>query len=112
MQVAVDDLELTDFEYKIGLTATVAVKGQPGLDIALELKDATAIESAFPKGFSGTKPPDFRETPFSLIFIGPRYPLLPAGVYEMQMQLLGTISIFVNPTGQDEISTTYQAVFT
>lgn len=50
--------------------------------------------------------------PFSLIFLGPKQPVLPQRMYNFDFGQLGTLEIFIVPIGTDELGVKYQAVFT
>jgi hypothetical protein len=50
-------------------------------------------------------------TPFSLVFRGPREPLLPQRIYPLQHSVLGVLEIFLVPIGPDELGQRYEAVF-
>ncbi len=47
---------------------------------------------------------------FSLVFLGPRDPILPQQLYHMQNELLGALTLFLVPIGQDAEHTRYEAV--
>ena len=49
--------------------------------------------------------------PFSLIFSGPRDPLLAQATHPFEHASLGRFDMFICPIGQNAESTTYQAVF-
>ena len=49
--------------------------------------------------------------PFSLIFVGPRQPILPQRIYAFDFGQLGTLEIFIVPIGSDNLGTKYEAVF-
>jgi hypothetical protein len=50
--------------------------------------------------------------PFSLMFLGPRQPILPQRIYNFDFGQLGTLEIFIVPIGTDALGVRYQAVFT
>lgn len=50
--------------------------------------------------------------PFSLVFLGPREPVLPQRIYELTHNELGELEIFLVPIAQDADGTRYQAIFT
>jgi hypothetical protein len=50
--------------------------------------------------------------PFSLVFLGPRDPLLPQQIYALSHPDLGTLELFLVPIAQDENGTRYEAIFT
>jgi hypothetical protein len=53
-----------------------------------------------------------RREPFSLMFLGPKQPILPQRMYSFDFGQLGTLEIFIVPIGADELGVRYQAVFT
>ena len=107
----VKDLELKHFEDKIGQTITVTLSEELDVKAELKLTEATASKSPFPDDFDGEKPAGIREAPFSLIFVGPKEPILPPEILTMDVPEIGTIQISVSPIAQDDNGTTYQAVF-
>ena len=50
--------------------------------------------------------------PFSLVFLGPREPMLPQRIYRLEHDELGELEIFLVPIAQDADGTRYEAVFT
>jgi hypothetical protein len=50
--------------------------------------------------------------PFSLVFLGPREPVLPQQIYPLSHDDLGRIDLFLVPIAQDEDGTRYEAIFT
>jgi hypothetical protein len=50
--------------------------------------------------------------PFSLVFLGPREPLLPQRIYPLGHDELGELEMFLVPIAQDAEGTRYEAVFT
>jgi Domain of unknown function (DUF6916) len=53
-----------------------------------------------------------KRRPFSLIFRGPRDPILPQQTYPIAHPELGRFDLFVVPVGRDRAGTRYEAVFT
>ena len=49
--------------------------------------------------------------PFSLVFRGPREPVLPQRTYPLSHEGLGRLEIFLVPIAQDDDGTRYQAIF-
>jgi uncharacterized protein DUF6916 len=49
--------------------------------------------------------------PFSLVFRGPRTPLLPQRIYRLEHAIVGTHDIFLVPIGVDAGGLRYEAVF-
>jgi hypothetical protein len=62
-------------------------------------------------GRSGATP-ESRRTPFSVVFLGPRDPVLPQRIYRLDHEELGTLDLFLVPIGRDEEGVRYEAVFT
>ena len=50
--------------------------------------------------------------PFSVIFRGPREPLLPQRSYPIAGSVHGTLEIFIVPIGPDDVGMRYEAIFT
>lgn len=50
--------------------------------------------------------------PFSLVFLGPREPVLPQRTYPLAHDELGELEVFLVPIAQDDDGTRYEAVFT
>jgi hypothetical protein len=50
--------------------------------------------------------------PFSLVFLGPREPLLPQAIYALRHAGLGVLEIFVVPIARDADGVRYEAIFT
>jgi hypothetical protein len=53
-----------------------------------------------------------RRTPFSLLFRGPRQPVLPQKTYPLEHDRLGRLEIFLVPIGPEGEAMRYEAVFT
>jgi hypothetical protein len=62
-------------------------------------------------GRSGGSPEGPR-APFSLVFLGPRDPVLPQRIYRLEHEELGTLDLFLVPIGRDDAGVRYEAVFT
>lgn len=58
----------------------------------------------------GSPPPHGRQ-PFSLVFRGPRQPVLPQQIYALTNETLGRLEIFLVPIGPDETGLRYEAIF-
>ena len=50
--------------------------------------------------------------PFTLVFRGPRQPVLPQRIYRMEHEGIGEFDLFLVPVGQDAEGVQYEAVFT
>ena len=62
-------------------------------------------------GRSGV-PPERPRAPFSVVFLGPRDPVLPQRIYRLEHDELGTLDLFLVPIGRDDAGVRYEAVFT
>jgi len=49
--------------------------------------------------------------PFTLLFRGPKSPVLPQRIYSLEHEALGRLEIFLVPIGPDEDGMRYEAVF-
>ena len=56
-------------------------------------------------------PPSDGRQLFSLVFRGPRQPVLPQQVYMLTNETLGRVEIVLVPIGPDEAGVRYEAVF-
>lgn len=53
-----------------------------------------------------------RSRAFSLLFRGPRDPVLPQSMYTFEHETIGVIeSLFIVPIGRDDQGTSYEAIF-
>jgi len=95
---------VTTFSGRIGETFRVDGEAE-----AIEVELVSAVE-AQPRadGLPGT--PSGR-LPFSLVFRGPREPVLPQRIYRFEHEGLGAFEIFIVPIGADESGMQYEAVF-
>jgi len=91
------ELTLADFEPCVGDVFAIAEPEAVGL----VLESATLVAER----------PGGRE-PFSLVFAGPREPLLAQSIQRLEHAGLGALEIFVVPIGRDEAACTYEAIFT
>jgi hypothetical protein len=77
------------------------------------LAEPAAVEFELEAARLGPEPPDAGRHPFSLVFRGPRDPLLPQSIYALEHDgELGTLEIFIVPIARDAGATRYEAVFT
>ena len=74
-----------------------------GAPLKLELVEATAAKQSSVGS---------RRTPFSLLFRGPRQPVLPQKIYPLEHDRLGRLEIFLVPLGPEGAGMCYEAVFT
>jgi hypothetical protein len=94
-------LTLATFEPLVGDAFAVAIEPAAEQPIGFVLESATAAGD-WPGG----------RQPFSLIFRGPREPLLPQAIYPLAHASLGVLEIFIVPIARDAESVSYQAIFT
>ena len=50
--------------------------------------------------------------PFSIVFLGPRDPVLPQRIYSLAHDELGELEVFLVPIAQGADGTRYEAIFT
>lgn len=71
----------------------------------LEARLAAAEEVPWASGGPG------KRVPFSVLFLGPRWPVLPQRIYRLEHHALGALELFLVPIRRDESGVTYEAVF-
>jgi hypothetical protein len=89
------------FAAELGSEFRLPVEGRAPLVLALA--EATLLGSARPGG---------SRAPFSLVFRGPRGPVLPQRIYRLEHDRLGALEIFIVPIGPDADGMRYEAIFT
>jgi hypothetical protein len=52
-----------------------------------------------------------RRAPFSIVFRGPREPVLPQRTYQVEHTAIGEFELFLVPIGLDQAGMRYEAVF-
>jgi hypothetical protein len=75
-------------------------------DVDVELLEVDEV------GVGSGAPPQTARAPFSIVFLGPRDPLLPQRIYRLEHEELGTLDLFLVPIGRDDAGVRYEAVFT
>jgi len=95
----VTDLTVEDFERCRGDVFSVSVSPSP-LDLTLARIDR--LGGARPGG----------RTPFSLIFRGPNFPVLPQAIYRFAHPHFEALEVFIVPIGPDGDAMQYEAIFT
>jgi len=95
--------ELTHATFAEELGSSFQLDVGAATPLRLELVEANALTRAS----VGT-----RRTPFSLLFRGPRQPVLPQKIYPLAHQRLGRLEVFLVPLGPEGESMRYEAVFT
>ena len=89
------------FAEALGSTFKLSREGEPAL--GLDLIEATDLK--------GRSSDPGRNDPFSLVFRGPKEPVLPQKIYQMDHDKIGKMDIFIVPIGPDDKGMLYQAVF-
>jgi hypothetical protein len=102
---SLDDLTLATFASLLhGRFRADLGTGEP---LALELVEAVDLG-----GHSATASPRPGErSPFSIVFRGPREPVLSQRTYRVEHERLGAFELFLVPVGRDESGMRYEAVF-
>jgi hypothetical protein len=95
---------LVQFAPCVGTPFTVRREG--ARDVRLVLAEARAARRSptHPEGIG-------RPEPFSLVFSGPREPVLAQRIHRLEHAALGRIDLFIVPIGRDAVATRYEAVF-
>ena len=102
MRSVLDKLRREDFQPRVGAAFRVALESGDPLELTLiEARDLT---------LQG-RPPANRRMPFSLLFRGPRSPVLPQRIYALEDPGLGRLEIFLVPIGTDGDGVRYEAIF-
>ncbi len=94
------DLTADDFAAHSGSRYLLRIAGAAE-PIALELVEVNA----------GGHGPRRASRPFSLVFRGPRSPLLPQAQYRLEHEAMGALDIFLVPIALDAQGLSYEAVF-
>ncbi|HSR53739.1 MAG TPA: hypothetical protein VLV83_23180 [Acidobacteriota bacterium] len=95
------DLKKKDFEECKGQVFRIAVESDEiDDDFSLQLCQVEPLKSENEK----------RES-FSVVFKGPKQPVLQQAAIPLRNESLGEVTIFLVPVGQDKESTIYEAVF-
>jgi Domain of unknown function (DUF6916) len=95
-----DSLGADDFEPHIEDEFVIA--GGHGASVAARLVAVTD---------HGTIGGGTRASQFSVVFRGPREPVLPQAIYRVGHEQMGVLEIFLVPLGPDEDGIGYEAVF-
>ena len=74
--------------------------------IEVELVEVTDLGSNPDEEDEGSK-----KRPFSIVFRGAMEPNLPQGIYDLEHEEVGTLSLFMVPIGPDKEGMRYEAVF-
>jgi hypothetical protein len=95
-----DSLQAEDFEPHVGEQFSIGV----GPELAFQARLVELTEHGPAAGGQ-------RSSQFSLVFRGPREPVLDQRIYHVEHAELGVLEIFLVPVGPDEVGMRYEAVF-
>jgi hypothetical protein len=98
----------------VGLLTASHFQPHVGSRFALRADEVVAVELLEvddTDGRSGELPQQSRAA-FSIVFLGPREPVLPQRIYRLEHAELGTFDLFLVPIGRDDAGVRYEAVFT
>ena len=98
--------ELTQEDFAVQLGRSFRVFPQAGHPLDMELIEVTGLRR---RGWP--KDPSSGREPFSLLFRGPRKPILPQAIYRMEQAGMGALDLFIVPIGLDDEGLLYEAVF-
>jgi hypothetical protein len=90
------------FLEQIGKTFRLPLTDGPVLDLVL-------VEARSLSSRAGN--PGRRRDPFSLLFRGPKAPVLPQRIYPLENEAFGRLEIFLVPIGADADGVKYEAIF-
>ena len=90
------------------LNDTFHLYPESGMDLELVLVEAIDLSTEGQRSASATEP----RAPFSIVFRGPRTPILPQRIYRVAHPEIGDFELFLVPIGPDEQGMRYEAVFT
>ena len=93
------------FTPHLGTIFRISLAEVPGLDV--ELITVTPQEPQPPASPAAHG----RRAPFSLLFRGPRTPILPQRTYSLAHAQIGSFDLFLVPIGPDALGMRYEAVF-
>jgi hypothetical protein len=95
-------LTVAMFAEQIGKTFRLEPADGPVLDLVL-------VEARNLSPRPGDPGP--RRDPFSLLFLGPKAPVLPQRIYALENEAIGRLEIFLVPIGADADGVKYEAIF-
>ena len=95
---------LTYQDFSPLLNQVFDLHASPELVMQVELISVTPLGAATPAG-------NQTRQAFSLVFRGPRQPVLPQRIYRLENTNLGEIEIFLVPIGPDSGGLCYEAIF-
>jgi hypothetical protein len=96
-------LRLADFAPLVGQPFALHVDGVGLLAFELAVAQRVGQDNGLEEGG--------KRLPFSLIFRGPRTPILCQRIYRLEHETMGALEIFIVPVGPDESGVLYEAVF-
>jgi hypothetical protein len=99
-----DTFTFSTFSPYLGQKFVLVIDGAKRLEV--DLIEATSLTEK-----RSGKERSARRSPFSLVFRGPKQPLLPQRIYTFEHAVLGSFEIFIVPIGVDEDGLRYEAVF-
>jgi hypothetical protein len=94
---------LTHESFRPHVGTPFRVEYAPAASAALTLVEVTVLG-----GGAGAA----RRQPFSLLFRGPRAPVLPQRIYRLEHEGMGALELFIVPIGPDGEGMRYEAIFT
>jgi hypothetical protein len=97
-------LTYDDFAGRVGERFEVVTDGAAVLELVL--REATCSDQP-----GGAGPDGRQRLQFSLVFRGPRAPVLPQGTYPLAHDELEDLELFLVPIGPDAEGMQYEAVF-
>jgi hypothetical protein len=92
-------LQLNRHDFAVHLHTTFALNPAAGCSVPVELVEVNSANHSP------------RLDTFSLVFRGPKAPLVPQGLYLLQHERLGELSLYLVPVGPDNGGMQYEAVF-
>jgi hypothetical protein len=102
MDLVLDKLTVAEFTGQVGRAFRLTPADAPALDLVLvEARDLSLQTAA----------PGAKRAPFSLVFLGPKGPVLPQRIYPLENETLGRLEIFLVPIGAEADGVKYEAIF-
>jgi len=102
MVAMLDKLTVEFFTELVGKQFRLTGTDAPAIDLILiEARGVT------PK----SRAPGAGREPFSLVFLGPKGPVLPQRIYPLEITSLGRLEIFLVPIASDADGVKYEAIF-
>jgi hypothetical protein len=102
MEPMLDRLVVAMFAEQVGETFRLHLAEGTVLDLVL-------VEARTLSTRPGNTGP--RRDPFSLLFLGPKAPVLPQRIYPLENEAFGRLEIFLVPIGADAGGVKYEAIF-